>query len=92
MWRLLFVVTLCIVGLTACGVKDESNATLESKRQGLACETGTGSCPGDTTCAYFPDNPDEGLCRPRCINGTCSGTQICCTQPYGAPYCNGVCF
>ncbi|WP_240359686.1 hypothetical protein [Pyxidicoccus trucidator] len=66
---------------------------METRRQGLACVTGTGYCPGTTTCAYFPDDPNEGLCRPSCVNGTCQfTTQTCCTQPNGAPYCNSVCF
>ncbi|MFP2903627.1 hypothetical protein ACLESD_00840 [Pyxidicoccus sp. 3LFB2] len=94
MLRLLSVVALC-VGLTACGTESvETDETLETARQGLACESGTGACPGTTTCAYFPEDPGEGLCRPRCVNGRCSITsQTCCNQPNGAPYCNsGGCF
>ncbi|MBZ4421587.1 hypothetical protein [Myxococcus sp. RHSTA-1-4] len=93
MLRLLCVVALSAIGLTACGGSDiEAGDTLESTRQGLACEIETGYCPGDTVCAWFSTNTGEGLCREPCINGTCPQTnQICCTQPNGAPYCNWRC-
>ncbi|XXF76309.1 hypothetical protein P2318_25070 [Myxococcaceae bacterium GXIMD 01537] len=95
MKRLLCVVALCTFGLMACGQEstatDESNGAPESVEQGLACEIGTGYCPGTTVCAWFPEG-DEGLCRAACINGTCAiAGQRCCTQPNGAPYCSGGC-
>ncbi|MFP2956797.1 hypothetical protein ACLEPN_02925 [Myxococcus sp. 1LA] len=93
MWRLLAVTSLCVLGLTACGSdKVGPDEVLGSERQGLACESGTGACPGDTVCAYFP-NSEEGLCRSPCINGACeSSSDRCCTQRNGAPYCNSSCF
>lgn len=99
MRRLLCVVALCTIGLTACGTDyteaNEANEAFETSRQGLACVTGTGECPGDTVCAYFQDDPYaeyEGLCRPPCINGTCQNSnQICCTHPTGPSYCNWAC-
>ncbi|WP_076606143.1 hypothetical protein [Cystobacter fuscus] len=95
MRRLLCVVALCTLGLTACGTNDaaEESEVLGSTQQGLACEYGTGACPSTTTCAWLPNSPGEGLCRPRCVNGACpSSSQICCTQPNGAPYCNSFCY
>lgn len=93
MWRSLCVVALCAFGLTACGTDDATaDEAFGVSQQGLACETGTGDCPGTTTCAWFSNGSGEGLCRPPCTNGTCpSSGQICCTQPNGQPYCNGVC-
>ncbi|QSQ26314.1 hypothetical protein JY651_15860 [Pyxidicoccus parkwayensis] len=96
MRRILCFVALCAVGLSACGTDvsaaDDSSEALVSVEQGLACETGSGYCPGTTVCAWFPGG-DEGLCRPPCINGTCAiSGQLCCTQPNGAPYCNTSCF
>ncbi|WP_044889737.1 hypothetical protein [Myxococcus hansupus] len=94
MLRFLVVTSLCVLGLTACG-SDKADAVEElgSAQQGLACEWGTGACPGNTVCAYFPDTWEEGLCRPPCINGGCeSSANVCCTQRNGAPYCNSSCF
>jgi hypothetical protein len=93
---LLGVVTLCAVGLTACGsvgpAADESNDPLTSAEQGLACEIESGYCPSNTVCAWR-DYPIEGLCRSACVNGACPiAGQLCCTQPNGAPYCNSFCF
>ncbi len=93
MLRVFCVVALCLFGLTACGpdsaATDEVNETLGSSEQGLACAYPDMSCPGTTVCAWPSSNPDEGLCRPPCINGRCQITsQVCCTQPNGAPYCN----
>jgi hypothetical protein len=97
MRQLLCVVALCVAGLTACGTDSTTEGvadeTLESSRQGLACEVDTGYCPGTTTCAWLPNSPGEGLCRPRCVNGTCpTSGQRCCSQPNGAPYCNSFCY
>lgn len=96
MLRRLCVVALCAVGLAACGTDaastDEVSEALGSSQQGLACAYPDGYCPGDTVCAWLSTNPDEGLCRSPCINGRCQiAGQICCTQPNGAPYCNGRC-
>ncbi|NPD23665.1 hypothetical protein [Corallococcus exiguus] len=91
MWRSLAVAAFCVVGLTACGGNTDADVELGSQEQGLACEAGTGACPGTTVCAYNGPG-DEGLCRPACINGTCSNGQTCCTQPSGAPYCNSFCY
>ncbi|WP_426749654.1 hypothetical protein [Myxococcus sp. Y35] len=92
MFRILSVVAVCALGLTACGTDvAETPDALESSTQGLACEYGTWECPGNTVCAFLRD--DEGLCRPPCINGACANTsQVCCTQPSGQPYCNSHCF
>ncbi|MCP3102314.1 hypothetical protein LZ198_25925 [Myxococcus sp. K15C18031901] len=93
MLRMICVVAMCAFGLTACGSgPDTAGDELGSTEQGLACEYGTGACPGTTVCAWFPDQPDEGLCRPACVNGACTNGQTCCTQRTGAPYCNSVCF
>ncbi|WP_223638707.1 hypothetical protein [Corallococcus sp. EGB] len=90
MWRSLCVAALCVVGLTACGGSTSADELLGAQEQGLACESETGACPGDTVCAYTSGN--EGLCRPACVNGACSNGNICCTQRNGAPYCNSSCF
>lgn len=95
MWRTLCVVALCTLGLSACGSAPQQAAgdELASTQQGLACEVDTGYCPGTTVCAWFPDQPGEGLCRSPCINGGCAlSNQVCCTQRNGAPYCNSFCF
>ncbi|RKH49157.1 hypothetical protein D7X55_09475 [Corallococcus sp. AB049A] len=90
MWRSLMVAAVCVFGLTACGGSADVDGDLVSQEQGLACEAGTGACPGTTVCAYNGAG-GEGLCRPACVNGRCS-SGICCTQPNGAPYCNSFCY
>lgn len=89
MRRVLFVVIVCSAGFMACGSERvEPTEALGSSQQGLACETGTGYCPGTTVCAY-PEEGGEGLCRPACINGNCATqSQTCCPNHQGgAPYC-----
>ncbi|MCP3166357.1 hypothetical protein [Myxococcus qinghaiensis] len=93
MWRWLSVMALCAAGLMACGTEVAgAEDALGSQEQGLACESGTGECPGGTTCAYLPGSTEEGLCRLSCVNNTCPyAHDVCCTQPYGAPYCDSSC-
>ncbi|RKH63055.1 hypothetical protein [Corallococcus aberystwythensis] len=93
MWRSMMVAAMCVVGFTACGGSTDADVDLGSQEQGLACETGTGFCRGaGNTCAWLPNSPGEGLCRPACVNGTCSNGQTCCNQPNGSPYCNSFCY
>lgn len=95
MRRLLCVVAMCAVGLTACGTEgpaaEEANDPLVSVEQGLACETETGYCPGSTVCVWSW-YPYEGVCRPPCINGACASPgDLCCNQPDGERYCDTSC-